>query len=265
MVKASPGSDDAARELALSELRTGRFGAAIKRLEQLDRTSGISRDWPEYFFMLANAYAGDDDVAGALEVARRGRAANSSWGTFVTLGWAEALQNPDRAVAIADSVVRFFPNASGAYRIGVALNAAGHREEAIRVWRLIAAQPLSPETQLYASYFAGDYDVASRLIDDISVQGDPRARLLAMRGMIAARRGNLAYARAVLDSVKQHPKAIHRLQARLFAALGERDSAVKYLDRKPFEGQYDALTRQDPDLQNLVGYPAFEQAVRPRR
>ena len=265
MVKASPGSDDAARELALSELRTGRFDDAINRLEQLDRTSGISRDWPEYFFMLASASAGDGDAARALEVARRGRAAHSSWGALVTLGWAEAVQSPARAVAIADSVIRLFPNAAGVYRIGIGLNAAGHREDAIRVWRQIAAQPVSPEASLYASYFAGDYDEVSRLIDTIPLHRDPQARILALRGMIAARRGNLAYAGAVLDSLKQHPKAVHRLQARLFAALGERDSAVKYLDRKPFEGQYDALTRQDPDLQVLVGYPPFEQAIRSRR
>ena len=265
MVKASPGSDDAARELALSELRTGRFRAAIKSFEELDQTSGISRDWPEYYFMLANAYTGDGDPDGALEVARRGRAADSSWGTLVTLGWAEAALNPARAVALADSVVKLFPNAAGAYRIGIALSAAGHREDAIRVWRQIAAQPVSPEARWFSLYFAGDYDEVSAAIDTIPVQRDPQARILAVRGMIAARRGNLAYARAVLDSIKQNPKAVHRLQARLFAALGERDSAVKYLDRKPFEGQYDALTRQDPDLQVLVGYPPFEQAIRPRR
>ena len=86
-----------------------------------------------------------------------------------------------------------------------------------------------------------------------------------MRGLVAARRGDSANARAVADSLKQqHGNDRSRDLARLYALLGERDSVVKYIGRQPYDASYDLPTRYYPELLPLAGYPPFEQAMRSR-
>jgi tetratricopeptide (TPR) repeat protein len=265
MTNASPGSDDAARELALSALRSGRIQESISRFERLDRESGISHDWPEYFFVLTAAYDAKGDLDGALEVARSSKV-HDPW-ALAALGWAAAARgNTALALAMVDTVVQQTPEAAPLYRLATRLYGAGQRADAVRLWRRAGAAPARSFYSALSLYYAGEYAHAAAAADSLEVGQEPTGRLAGLRGLLAARRGNEAYARAVLDTLRREaPMASRRWQARLHAVLGEKDAAAQLLSNLIFDQNLQILTRYDPDLMPLSGYPPFEQALRLRR
>ena len=266
MVKAAPGSDDAVRELALSALRTGRLREAVELFTRLERATSITREWDEFYFALTNAHLGLGQVADALEVARRGRTQARTGFTLGALGVASAANGEiARAVALADTLlqedVRDGPR--NAMHIATALNAAGERDQAVRIWRAGSAHPLANrEWRARALIYAGDLSRAAVLADS-TAQRFTTVRF-RLHGLISAQRGDTAGARAALDSLARQ-NALYRtgdFRAHIFAQLGQKDSAVAALGTVWFE--QDTPSSIHPMLLPLRGYPPFDRAVKGR-
>ena len=89
-------------------------------------------------------------------------------------------------------------------------------------------------------------------------------------GAVLAHLGNAAEARELSDSLRALDRPYlwgqHTLwRARIAALLGERDEAVRLLWQSVGEGtSFGMSMHADPDLEPLLGYPPFEEFIRPK-
>jgi tetratricopeptide (TPR) repeat protein/TolB-like protein len=105
-----------------------------------------------------------------------------------------------------------------------------------------------------------------------ALQADPATatNALGYRGVIAARRGDVAAARRFADALAELPQREQRgrnvaWRARIAALLGERGEAVALLRRAFGEGLgYGIWLHRDVDLESLRDYPPFQELVRPK-
>ena len=97
-----------------------------------------------------------------------------------------------------------------------------------------------------------------------------RSDVLGLDAAALARGGDSASSRRLLATIAAIPRAYDmgiasQSEARVFMALGERDSAIARLRESAAEGhEFDIWAHRDLDFAPLRGDPGFENAVRPR-
>jgi hypothetical protein len=174
-----------------------------------------------------------------------------------------AAANHDVATAVAagDTLLQQQP---GGYvsDVAIALYSVGAQADAKRLWRENVRLAKTVGERAWSLYRLGEYDRAQAALDSVSAapKSLSSGQWPALRGLIAARRGDRQRAHAALDSLG--PPTWHvdyNYRARIFAVLGEKDSAVANLSAVWYGGAYD-----DPDLLTLRGYPPFERKLQIR-
>ena len=112
--------------------------------------------------------------------------------------------------------------------------------------------------------------MAEGLVEEGAVGGEALIAAHALIGVAAAETGDQVTARAedqwLARAGSRYTFGSHtEARARIAAALGERDEAVRLLHQAVTEGLgYDNNKHLDFELQRLRGYPPYEEWLRPK-
>jgi tRNA A-37 threonylcarbamoyl transferase component Bud32/tetratricopeptide (TPR) repeat protein len=294
MVQASPGSDDAKRELALFAYRVNRPGEAIEVLVELDPDRGVMKHCNCYWPTLIGAYHMLGDYEGELEAVRQARQRFPEG-----LGWLALETRPLAALGRLEEVTARVAAMRSRHEglrerlhylmdlVAAHLWVHGHRAAAREVidemidWY----QSHPPETEIsraglgFALYAARRWEDATRLFEELAEEDPEGTDHLPVLGRLAARRGDRAEAlriseelRSIEDPLTESRNTLKR--AEIAALLKDREQAVTLLqealdqglDRGPGQGWgYGAWLHTHIDFfDSLHDYPPFQELMRPK-
>jgi TolB-like protein/tetratricopeptide (TPR) repeat protein len=121
-----------------------------------------------------------------------------------------------------------------------------------------------------AHYYARRWSEAAEAFRQLSPESSGNLNYIGFYGVTLAKLGDRDGAEVMIELAGtfggSHHRGLHLLaQARITAALGERDEAIRRLqDAFANGGAYGIWIHVDPALDDLRGYPPFESLVRPR-
>lgn len=301
MARSAPGSNSATHELALFAYRFNRPAEAVGLLGELDPDRGVLRHCGCYWPVLTAAYHMLGDYKRELDAARQ------AWQRF---GESPALEIPALAalgrlddVAANLEMMRWLPARSSSFRlhgfvygeyppkgtqtlggylgyVALVLRTHGHRDAAREVFDEAIAwfrsrqhdTDVSGALHAWLLYQAERWDDAGRLIDDLIGEDPGNTAYLAVRGRLAARRGDREEALRISETLRslEHPhlETSHILErARIAALLGEREQTMTLLQQAIDGGVnwgHGVWLRRDIDLEPLHDYPPFQEFLRPK-
>jgi tetratricopeptide (TPR) repeat protein len=285
MMQAAPGSDDAAREVALFAYRLNRPQEAIRLLKALDPDHGLVKRWAGYWSYLSDAYHLAGDYPGELGVAREGRRRYPESPAFLyhEAKASAALGHLDD-VAVSLNAMRSLPGAQGLGMylliIGQELRVHGYPDAAREVFDQAIAwfqsQPQDSEGALAqtaaAFYEAERWDDARARFEALARQHPDNTTYLALLGLLAARRGDRALATTISERLRtaRPPSLVEKSgtslqRAQIAAVLGEREAAMTLLQQWIDQGapwEYQRFLHLEFDFQSLHDYPPYQELVR---
>ena len=160
------------------------------------------------------------------------------------------------------------------------LRVHGHREESLRMadrateWSrghpVDEGQAERARSELAEClYQAERWEEARALYAELATAHPDNVDYQRWLGCLAARRGDHAEARRVAEELRRtkQPYLLGRptaARACIAALLGEREEAVALLRESAAEGVSLPFQHRDMDLEPLIGYPPFEELVRPK-
>lgn len=169
------------------------------------------------------------------------------------------------------------------YDISEELLAHGHRPEAVaaarRALKWLESRPDSERNtpghrrlEARALTMIGDYDRAENVVSDVLRIDPTDVHYIALSGVIAVRRGNLARAREIAASLKagQRGDRSERVrllaQAQIAAAMGNHADAISLLGSIPHLAHPGdvQLFHSDPAFYTMRDNPQFKDFIRPR-
>jgi tetratricopeptide (TPR) repeat protein len=285
MMQAAPGSDDATREVALFALRLNRPQEAIRLLKGLDPDHGLVKRWAGYWSFLSDAYHSAGDFAGELGVAREGQRRYPESPAFL-YHEAKALAALGRLddVAVTLSAMRSLPGAPGlgmySLVVGQELRVHGYPDAAREVFDQAVAwfqsQPQDSEgaraQTAAALYEAERWDDARACFEELGRQHPGNTTYLALRGLLAARRGDRALAMTISERLRSarpsspmEASGTSLQRAQILAVLGEKEEAMALLQQWIDQGapwEYQRFLHLEFDFLSLHDYPPFQELVR---
>jgi tRNA A-37 threonylcarbamoyl transferase component Bud32/tetratricopeptide (TPR) repeat protein/TolB-like protein len=272
-------------QLGLDATRNNRPREAIEALERMDPDQGVFRDWFSYWTVLAGAYHMVGDHEGELEVARMGRerhrdelaVLNTEVRALIGLG------RVDEALALLEqSLTLEAPGytPAGSMRLaalelrahGFPDDAAPLLERAVAWYRALPPARLAEQRRslAYALFCQGGLEEAEELYRQLRVEEPETVGHLGHLGVIAARAGRPADARAIADSLAAWDVPYTRGQHTFYRAgiaawLGDKERAVALLQQAFREGSaFSVGLHTDPKLQPLWDHAPFREFLRPR-
>jgi tetratricopeptide (TPR) repeat protein len=194
---------------------------------------------------------------------------------------------PDPAIAMGEIAGRSPPDRVGTpawvlYQVGTELlsmgDSAGAVELARRAVRWLDTRSAAEQAHLEGRYqrvlaleLAGELDSALRLVRQLSQAVSDNIEIRGRLGIIAARRGDQAQARAVDAWLARHPPVqpagVPQLErARIAAVLGERDRALELIETLPFRAHpVDVVMfHSDPAFASLRSDARWIRLLKPR-
>jgi hypothetical protein len=272
---------------ALQALQTGHLDEALGALQSLPPRGGPMLGWVSYWDLLGTIHHLRGEHDAELDAGREAQTANParklallpSLRGFAALG---NLAEIDSLLAAANRLPRDAAVSEGDLLREVAqeLEAHGQPDAAARYWErsLLASPPGDPGEPAAVLLRAASLYALARLSDAIrpldSLLGSmasPPPDALGLRGVLAARQNDPSRARILARRLAAIPPRYNFgvptvWQARIAAALGQRDSAVTLLRQAFAEGrEYDLWLHRDQDLAPLRDYPPFLELTRPKR
>lgn len=180
------------------------------------------------------------------------------------------------------TIAQRFPEADEAFRTALRLDPASPTRRAVQVWAQYHRGDLDEALRTYrritevdstsalafqwgalALEAAGQTEEAVRAARVGVRLADDGTSFLATLGHALAVHGERQEARAVLERLKRAPFVIAYDVAKLHLALGERDEALRWLERAyELRSHSMMFLRIDPQLRTLHGDPRFEALVR---
>jgi TolB-like protein len=133
--------------------------------------------------------------------------------------------------------------------------------------QLVTFEQRVTRAKLY--YALAQWRLAADSAASLSREAPARSDVLGLAGAALTRAGDTVSARRLLATIAALPRAYDmgiasQSEARVFMALGERDSAIARLRQSAAEGhEFDIWAHRDVDFAPLRGDSAFENAVRP--
>ena len=297
MTELAPRSPDALFTHALSAWRAGYYGEGRDILRRIDLERGWMRRWSGLYRNAGTVYHAAGDFASELQLVDRARAAGIHEGLELCLPGVSALAALGQEAAVdsaasacASSVPPNRPIALRPFVIASwELRAHGHAEAAERIARRglawhadrtnvtpgassVLTQPI---VNLYLE--AGDprrgHALARQFWEPVLAMPDGRLMASCMLGTAAARAGDRARAIEIgrslvaLDAADttQDGGSYEACRARIAAALGDRDEAVRLLREAWQEGAILDFAHRFPEMAALHGYPPFDAVIASRR
>jgi tetratricopeptide (TPR) repeat protein len=267
--------------LGLEAYESNRPREAIEALERFDPDRGLFRDWTPYWTVLAGAYHMIGDYEGELEVALKAKERHPDQLSISNLEVRAliGLGRVDEALEVLQqSFTLGIP--TGAMRTAaLELTAHGFLDEAEalleRAVQWFRSQSSARLTELrsalaYTLFCQGDLEEAEELYRQLRAEQPETVSRLGYLGVIAARSGRTAEARAIDDSLaawdRSYSRGQHtRYRVGIAAWLGERERAVALLRQAFREGQpFGVSLHRYPMLQPLWDYEPFQEFLRPR-
>jgi DNA-binding SARP family transcriptional activator/TolB-like protein len=278
-------------QVAEQARRLNRPREAIRVLRELQPERGELRGWRAYWRELAGAHHMLGEHRRELAAARRARALHPDSPMIVrlevralaALGRERDIEAPLAALLAASASSSEITTIPGDMMIAAAndLRAFGRPEAAARyasravAW-FAASREAAPEDRRLehglarALLAAGRLDEAHAAYAALLAQPAPPLAVLGQAGILAAMRGATAEAvqlseeLAAADAPYRHHEVLY-WQAAIAAQLGDRQRGADLLTRAFGRGlQHGPWTRSDPFLAPLLGFPAFEELVRPK-
>jgi tetratricopeptide (TPR) repeat protein len=267
--------------LANSALWVNRPRESVRVARDLDPERGDLRGWFLYWRDFAEAHHRLGEHNEELRVARRARelfpdddaALRLEARALAALGRTRSLERLLERATADDQVA-----ANLLLDTGLELRAHGQARAGNALIRRSLEFSLSPSWNLTgrtreraaARYYLGEYADAERLGREhlAELPGSPHAQ--GLLGVIAARRGDSPAAMAVSDRLAALDGAYLRgahtwWRARIAAALGNRDDALRLLEQAYREGLHLwQPLHVEPDFDPLRSYAPFSEFVRPR-
>jgi serine/threonine protein kinase/tetratricopeptide (TPR) repeat protein len=293
VLAAAPTSDWAKCVTAEAALWVNRPRYALQTLKDVETRPGVYNGAAWCDLVPFQAWLMLDDGARALAAARRFARKwrqEEFWvgaGLYLQAIALARLGRTAEARDLADSAAVLDPEADPGYAMnaGHELRSAGDRGGAQVVFERRARSFRGlPDTASLAEagealYWAGSWDEASAVFRQLAAHPKYVVRAHGVFGVLAARRENLADARAA-DAWLSQVNPRHRRgevsvwRARIAAALGEQERAVELLQQAFVEGQtqdyfgmYSAgmsWFRTDPHFDSLRDFPPFVALMRPK-
>jgi serine/threonine protein kinase/tetratricopeptide (TPR) repeat protein len=290
-----------APELHWTILNTGAFGLRTNRpryaIQQMRRiTDSVlftgnpeMASWPLRSIVWSHHNLGEFEEE--LEAARRGRQQFPTARTFVVselraLAALGRLEEVDRLVeeALAAQPPRAIPGEI-LLTVALELRAHGHREASLRmvgraiemVKALLADQPgktVARQALAERLYTAERWDEAQAVTAELAKEKADDIWVMGMLGTLAARRGDPMTALSIAERLKRLDQPYlfgeHTYwRACIAAQLGEKDDAVPLLRQSVAEGLptwmgLNLALHTDIDLEPLLGYPPYEELLKPK-
>ena len=269
----APNSTWAAYELSETAMLTGRSHEVVRLLEPLDPESGALRNSPNYYSFLCRAYhtlGKDKELRRCYERSVRQFPQSSAVDRVPgVLGDEAAVEKKlDSVVAVGVPSVNTI---AALYELDV----HGHSDAARRIARRAlerVSQPVTGGAAPAASFaargyllqFLGEWRELARVADSAIAL---RAAIApAYRAIAAAMLGDTADARRRLQALALDSTSTPlgtRTRANVLAALGDKDGAVRLLQRTSAATSFWEF-HGDLTFKLLRGYPPFESLLRPR-
>ena len=273
--------------LAIEAWENGHLEEALAALKSLPPEQGPVRGFLPYWGALANVHHQLGDYDSSLGVARQ--ALERHPGKWWPVGWelgamaalgqvSEVLKRAEAMAHAPEDDMRWSP-AESLREAAEELRAHGHLDAAKGVWRVAlrwyraygAGGSLGQRDRLgwaHTLYILGDFDEANRVARELEGDSPHDVRVAGLLGTIAARSGDLATARAIMNRLVVMPiryqsgrPAYHA--ALIASALGETEAALRLLRQARTQGRsYGQWVHREPDLEPLRGVPAFVALVR---
>jgi serine/threonine-protein kinase len=293
-VEAAPGAPLPRVLLATQAIAANRPREALGALSHASLQRGpvpIARRWVSYWMLTTDALHLLGEHGRELETARaaRGIFPDSPEGVALELRALAALGRVDEMKSLLDRL-EAMPRAPeiGARTasrdlssIADELDVHGHADAARQVRRrVVAGMPNRPAAEQItaegraerarAVYLAGDYQAAAPLLARLAAERPDEPQAIAGPGLLAARRGQKAEARAVEEQLRQleHPYdrgATPYARARLAAQLGDVDAGLAHLRDALARGEpFGPFVHSDPDLAPLRSDARYRELLRPR-
>jgi tetratricopeptide (TPR) repeat protein len=295
MEELAPTAGHAHWAVALTALALNRPREALRAMRRIDSDRGWGRTWPWIYLFHVNIQhqLGDYDAEAAAALKNRERdpsrraalayqirplAARGLVGQMEPL----ILESLDQPSDTLDDWTHINDAGDVMREAGLELRAHGHGDAAQRLFERAVAwyrdrPPALAHSRLQrrglalASYLSGRVDDATRFYRELDTGGPDSTDVVTMRGVIAARTGDTAVARAMDRRLAgdHSPYPRGRLafgRARIAAAAGYREQAVELLRGSVAGGHW--YTWLDlhvvPEFESLRGYPPFTELLQPK-
>jgi len=281
LAELTPASGKSLYVVGYSGIRANYPGEAVEYLNRADPESPILKNWPPYWNQLATALHMLGRHKKELRAVRRGR---QQYSDSPRISRSEAfalaaLGKVDETKRILNSE---FPLPDGAivwHGAACELREHGHPEAAANVLDILIewykARP-ADEQQANRAMLAWTYYWAERWEEALPIftelnEEDP-TKVNSVLGQLAARRGERDEAMRYIDRLievhgmnKYDRGALQYNQACIYSLLGDIEEAVRLLQEAFSRGQpFGLFVLRDIDLEPLRGYPAFEELIRPK-
>jgi DNA-binding SARP family transcriptional activator/tetratricopeptide (TPR) repeat protein len=253
---------------------------AVSAAEALSPGSGWAVGWPVYWRVKAKAYHTAGEHEKELRTIAEGERQVGPL-PIVRARALAALGRVDAITAMLDSMAPDLPlRARIAYEAGMELRAHNHGDAAkpfqdrsiSAIAQAAAESPDDPDlrrTHGQYLYFAGRWREAERILEPLMQLDSVHYDTYVMLAYAAAHRADTARAWALVENLKPHQIHARKgtllfVHACIWALLGNRDEAVRYIRESLDAGYNWTQLHQDINLESLRDYPPFLEATRPK-
>jgi tetratricopeptide (TPR) repeat protein len=265
---------------ANAALNTNRPRETIRISRELDPERGELRGWILYWANLALAHHRLGEHRAELKVARRARELHpdDQGAVFLEIRALAALGRVRQLHRLLDAA-EDGPAAMNQMQLaGLELLAHGQAEHGMALLRRELDMLLADARDLpgirfrraQGHYRLGEWHEADLLLQDLAAEFPGSVAMQAMRGALAARRGDFAEAVRISEVIAAIDRPHLRgepayFRARIAALLGRNDEAVRLLQQAYREGFYLWIPlHSEPDFAGLRDDAAFRALARPR-